>query len=577
MITHSNKLKLDLRRVSIALLSLAVFGWVFGVATVRTTTAAENFTTDSYIAVATGDFLIQNFSDYLDSDTDSIRSNFAGWINGNDIFLPTASSVTLDPTITINQITVDQTNSADWQAIRTLYTDIRDANPADIDNQTPGDDWHLADTAVKNIDSALTAFGNAPLSTTTPPAAQTNSVPNSISIKPASITLTPVQATTITGIFGNHVAEPNKYCYFYIGDGKGTFLPAGNATQPDTTTGKCSYAWTPDPTAVVGLHTVYITFQQNGYPHDSTFTVDTPPFDLSGAVHDVVNVCGSGSCTDFSNTGAGGGFRVDRNAVIIGTSPSPKFSLWISDGVKANDYNTAGKECYFYIGDGNGGWTLMGADPVKKNADANGAKPPAPNCAFTWDFSGTAPGDHGFMVNILDGNLTPAGDPSLSPNGLTVTVCAAGATTCQGTGKNSDNGAMGTQAKTGTFNANVDTSDSAFEKFLNAAGKVVKLNPNLRTPAGIFEFILKLAADFIGVLAFIAIIVGGFMVMTGSGDITGAGGAKTSGGVTKGKKSIVYGVIGLVIAVLAYGIVGLVVNTLNTPATTTTTGTTQAK
>ena len=65
--------------------------------------------------------------------------------------------------------------------------------------------------------------------------------------------------------------------------------------------------------------------------------------------------------------------------------------------------------------------------------------------------------------------------------------------------------------------------------------------------------IVNLAIGLIGLLAVIMIIVGGFQYTTSSGD---------SGKVTKAKNTILYGVIGLVIALLAYAIVNFVLGNL---------------
>ena len=55
----------------------------------------------------------------------------------------------------------------------------------------------------------------------------------------------------------------------------------------------------------------------------------------------------------------------------------------------------------------------------------------------------------------------------------------------------------------------------------------------------------------IGIVAVIMIIIGGFNMMISSGD---------PGKVKKGKDTILYGIIGLVIALLAFAIVNFVIN-----------------
>lgn len=67
----------------------------------------------------------------------------------------------------------------------------------------------------------------------------------------------------------------------------------------------------------------------------------------------------------------------------------------------------------------------------------------------------------------------------------------------------------------------------------------------------------------IGVLSFVCVVVivyGGIQYMTSSGD---------AGKVKKGKDTILYGVIGLIICVLAFAIVNFIISNILTPATTT--------
>ena len=65
--------------------------------------------------------------------------------------------------------------------------------------------------------------------------------------------------------------------------------------------------------------------------------------------------------------------------------------------------------------------------------------------------------------------------------------------------------------------------------------------------------ILNVALGLIGLLAVIMMIYGGFMYMTSAGD---------ANKVTKAKNTIIYGVVGLVIAVLSFAIVTFVLGAL---------------
>ena len=63
------------------------------------------------------------------------------------------------------------------------------------------------------------------------------------------------------------------------------------------------------------------------------------------------------------------------------------------------------------------------------------------------------------------------------------------------------------------------------------------------------QVIINVALSVLGLVAVIMIIMGGFSFMTSTGDATK---------VTKAKNTILYGVVGLVIALLAFAIVNFV-------------------
>lgn len=67
----------------------------------------------------------------------------------------------------------------------------------------------------------------------------------------------------------------------------------------------------------------------------------------------------------------------------------------------------------------------------------------------------------------------------------------------------------------------------------------------------IVQSILNWIFGIIGIIAVIMVILGGFKLMTSTGD---------PGRVKKGKDTILYGIIGLVIALLAFAIVNFVIN-----------------
>ena len=67
----------------------------------------------------------------------------------------------------------------------------------------------------------------------------------------------------------------------------------------------------------------------------------------------------------------------------------------------------------------------------------------------------------------------------------------------------------------------------------------------------IVQSILNWIFGIIGIIAVVMIIIGGFNFMTSAGD---------PGKVKKGKDTILYGIIGLVVALLAFAIVNFVLN-----------------
>ena len=80
------------------------------------------------------------------------------------------------------------------------------------------------------------------------------------------------------------------------------------------------------------------------------------------------------------------------------------------------------------------------------------------------------------------------------------------------------------------------------------------VNPGGGQPADLNQMIrnvLNWVFGVIGIVAVIMIIIGGFNMMISSGD---------PGKVKKGKDTILYGIIGLVISLLAFAIVNFVLN-----------------
>ena len=87
---------------------------------------------------------------------------------------------------------------------------------------------------------------------------------------------------------------------------------------------------------------------------------------------------------------------------------------------------------------------------------------------------------------------------------------------------------------------------------VDPTGNVIKFIPqDGASLTEIVQSILNWIFGIIGIVAVVMIIIGGFNFMTSAGD---------PGKVKKGKDTILYGIIGLVIAILAFAIVNFVIN-----------------
>lgn len=92
------------------------------------------------------------------------------------------------------------------------------------------------------------------------------------------------------------------------------------------------------------------------------------------------------------------------------------------------------------------------------------------------------------------------------------------------------------------------------------AARTADMPTNLLGDGGIFTTGVNLLLFLVGAVAVIMIIFGGFRYVISGGD---------SGSVTSAKNTILYAIIGLIIAALAYAIIDFVLNSLS-PGTGTT-------
>lgn len=99
---------------------------------------------------------------------------------------------------------------------------------------------------------------------------------------------------------------------------------------------------------------------------------------------------------------------------------------------------------------------------------------------------------------------------------------------------------------------NVYASDKSTPSGVESTfNEVFKVKPGLDSPDGIIKLVVNWLLYFVIILSVIMIVFGGLKYVTSSGD---------SGKVGEAKKTIVYAIVGLVVAILAYAIVNFVFN-----------------
>lgn len=79
---------------------------------------------------------------------------------------------------------------------------------------------------------------------------------------------------------------------------------------------------------------------------------------------------------------------------------------------------------------------------------------------------------------------------------------------------------------------------------------------NLFGPTGIFKTITNVLLYIIGAIAVIMLIIGGVRYVTSNGE---------SANVTSAKNTILYAVVGIIVAILAYAVVNFVIGSFTTP------------
>lgn len=315
--------------------------------------------------------------------------------------------------------------------------------------------------------------------------------------------------------------EGNPKCYFYVSDGKSTYhLQKEVALNNSSGLGFCNFSWDTSQTSIykVGnitadLRTIFVFLANSRTPETLNDSNPTSGVSFLDYARKEVTLVSQKSIS----------ISISSSQITQGTSVN------ISGNV-SNPGAFTGMYCYFYVGDGLGKWWYKGSSSLA-------------DCSTTWDTDETTTvATHGVRVNIQAAGL-PQGDPSATPAAETsVKVCAKNSTNCTPAGGSSGSGGTTTGASGSGGSTSGGTNNSGITIF----GK-----PDFSTIEGIFKFILMLAVTGTGLRAFIATLVGGIKFITAGGD---------SAAAEKGKKSIISGVIGMVIVSLSYSIVLIILN-----------------
>lgn len=156
------------------------------------------------------------------------------------------------------------------------------------------------------------------------------------------------------------------------------------------------------------------------------------------------------------------------------------------------------------------------------------------NLSATWNTSGSAIGNHALMAKAFRDN---ASDPYVSGSKTVVTIQVT----------NANVGDIGAGGDSGAFS---NLLASQFSKRASDNPKGSKIT----TIAQLADRIATWVLGFIGVMAFFAIVIGGFQYMGSGGDQS-----KSS----KAKKTILYATLGIVLAGLSFALVKIAISIIN--------------
>lgn len=301
-------------------------------------------------------------------------------------------------------------------------------------------------------------------------------------------------------------------------------------------------AWSPTPEMIAnGIAPLYqTTYPQKYFMHVITYQADgsTPKDELTFNFETVNEDYITGATVE--DLVAIGNFSLNITAESVNDKTIPvqatieltdksipkimnKIVIWACKGdgltVKNSDSSTCGEpKAAFATSDVTSGRTDTWKDFSYSGDSAS--------FSYDWDTSGTTPGTYALMIKGYKTDGTPVDNRLKSAVTIKITDSKAP------TAGNINSGM-----------SNLLTLGSRASE--NATGS------NIRTIQGLAERIANLVLMFIGILAFFALVYGGYTYMSAGGD---------SAKADKAKKVIMYAILGLALAALAYAITRIFVS-----------------
>lgn len=439
-------------------------------------------------------------------------------ISGDNIDIPTTltGGTSANPGDFASLITSNEGRSGVTSGDAETLGYIKNLYQSLVNISTNNTDKQLAANDANAISAFLAAFN--PL---TDPNVQYSS---SVSISPSSFIQNTDFSATVTANYYGPTAGLD--CFLYVGTGTGSYK-FKNTTPFNNGSTTCTPKWNVSGSEIANLSNgvqttlrgFFVTFQASGWTHQDLI----PGTPTSPAVIPLPAAQGSAEIVPKNPT-ASITIRLDKTSVVKGSDVN--FSATVT-----NAGSFSSKECVYYL-ESDVSWVNAGTAQL-------------PDCSLPLSTTNMEPGNYAFKMNLQDPGVDDDSSALPVSNIINLKVCDVGETSCAttGGGGGGTGGSTTTRTSFGTYNPVINT----VEMYKNLK------NGNLHTAEGIFELILSLAETLIGVLAFFAILIGGIQVVTSGGDATAA---------AKGKKSIMYGIIGMVVATLSYSIVIIIVKQL---------------